>query len=126
PIADELGSGIVLLAQPQQADVAAVTRWETGHFHVIAEEVVRRGQGVDLALEVAFLVIPARTPAQAAADVEILAENVAHHVLRRDAFGRAFVMRAASRVDVVIAGVPALGGGMDPALEMKLLVVRGA
>ena len=81
--------GIILLAQPQQADVAAVARREAGHFDVVAQQIIRRGQRMDLALEIAFLVIPARSPAQAAADVEILAEHMPHHVFRRDALGRA-------------------------------------
>ena len=72
---------------------------------------VGRGETMWFALEVALLVIPARPPAQTAADVEVLAENVPHHVLGRDALGGTLVVGAAGRVDVVVAGIPALRAG---------------
>lgn len=59
-----------------------------------------------------------------AADVEILAENVPHHVGRRDPFGRGFVMFATRRMDVVVAADPAQVADLDPALEAERFAVR--
>src|SRR5262249_26520880 len=91
-----------------------------------------RGQRVDRVgrllggpgIEVTLLVVPARAPAQAAADVEVLAQDVPHHVLGGDALGGALVVRAAGRVDVVVAGVPAARRRVDPALQGEFLGVR--
>src|SRR5205085_3297445 len=77
-----------------------------------------------LRLEVALLVIPARPPAQAAADVEILTQDVAHHVFRGHALRRALVVGTAGGVDVVIAAVPAPGPREHPALQLEALGVR--
>ena len=38
-------AGVILLFQPQQADVPAVARREAGHLHVVTQQVFRRGQG---------------------------------------------------------------------------------
>src|SRR5579883_3483251 len=106
--------------------MTAVARWKSGHFHIVAEQMMGRGQGIDFALEIAFLVIPARPPAETAADVEIFAENVAHHVLWGNALGRTFVVGAAGGMDVVVAGVPAFGSWMNPALEAELFGMDAA
>src|SRR5438445_12545775 len=47
-----------------------------------------------------------------------------HHVGRRYALRGAFVVSAAGRVNVMISGVPARGGGMNPAAELKRLFRR--
>src|SRR5207253_2340163 len=94
---------------------------EARHLDIIAEQVVWRRQLVDLAIEVALLVIPARPPAQTAADVEVLAKNVPDHVRRRDTFGRAFVMGAAGGVHMVVPRIPSFRRRMDPALKTERL-----
>src|SRR6266851_7200820 len=75
-------------------------------------------------VEITFLVIPTGPPTQAAADVQVLAENMAHHVLGSHALGRAFVVRAAGSMNMVIARPPAALGRVDPALEGELFGVR--
>src|SRR2546428_12644982 len=49
-----------------------------------------------------------------------------HHVGGRYIFGRAFIVSAAGRVNVMIARVPARSGGMDPAAELKRLFMSDA
>src|SRR5262249_3162795 len=124
PVVDELRSGIVLLAQPQQTDVPRMTRREARHLNIVAQQVRRCGERVDLAFEVALLVIPARAPAQTAADVEVLAQDVPHHVLGSDALGRALVVRAAGGMNVMVARPPALLRRMHPALQLEALGMR--
>ncbi len=68
-------------------------------------------------LEELTLVVVARPPVQHGADAERLAEDVPHHVLGPDAFGRALVVAAAGGVHVVVAGVPALRRRIDPPRE---------
>ena len=87
-----------------------VTGGEAGDFDVVSHDVARRGQRTDLPFEELLLVVPARPPRQHAADVEVFAEDVAHHVFGADAFGRRLIMGAAGGVDVVVAGVPAALG----------------
>src|SRR5262249_26837614 len=103
PVLNDLGDpavgiAVILLLQSQQADVPRMAGREARHLDVIAKQVVGPGQGADLPLEVTLLVIPARAPAQTAADVEVLAQDVPHHVLGRDALGRALVVSAAGGV----------------------------
>ena len=121
PVLDALRAGIVLLLQPQQHEVAGVAGREAGDLDVVAHQVLGGGEAVVLALEELLLEIPARAPAQHAADVQVLAQDVPHHVLRLDALGGLLVVRAAGRVDVVIAGVPAHLRRIDPALEPERL-----
>ncbi len=97
--------------------MAGVRRREAGDLDVVAHQVVGGRQRVDLALEELLLGIPARPPRQHAADVQVLAQDVPPHVLGLDALGRALVVRAAGRVDVMIARVPVHLGQVDPALE---------
>src|SRR5215831_17163280 len=86
---------------------------------------IGRRKRVHATFEIAFLMIPARSPAQAAPDVQVLAENVAHHVLGRDALRRAFIMSAAGGMDVMVARPPAALGRVYPALEGERFGVRG-
>ena len=64
------------------------------------------------------LVVEARPPGQVAADLQVFAQAVAHHVLGVHAFGRVGVVRAAGRVDVMVAGVPAEQRRIDPAFDL--------
>src|SRR5262249_44489777 len=56
---------------------------------------------------------------QHAADVERFAQNMAHHVLREDALRGILIMQTPGGVNVMIAGIPAEGGRVDPALQAK-------
>src|SRR6266852_6879577 len=100
-----------------------MTGRKSGHLHLVAEEVIGSGKGIHLSLEVALLMVPARPPAQAAAYIEVFAEDVPHHVGGRDAFGGTFIVRAAGRVNVMIARVPARGRGMRPAAKLECFFI---
>ena len=106
--------------------MAGVARREARDFHVVAHDVFFGRERVGLAFEESLLEIPARPPTQHLADVQVLAQDVPHHVLRVDALGGLFVVRAAGGVNVMIATPPACGRGIDPAVdfETELLGVR--
>ncbi len=106
PFLDPRRARVVVFLEPQQAEMAGVRRGEAGDLDVVAHQVFGRRERVDLALEELLLGVPARPPRQHAADVEVFAQDVPPHVLGLDPFGRALVMRAAGRVDVMIAGEP--------------------
>ena len=79
-------------------------RAEAGDLDVVAEQVGALRDGVDLAGEELLLEVEARAPGQVAADLQVFAQDVAHHVLGVDALGRVGVVGAAGGVDVVVAG----------------------
>ena len=56
-----------------------------------------------LTLEKRFLKIPTWSPTQDRAHVEVLAEDMTHHVFGVDPFGWLLIMQAAGRMDVMIA-----------------------
>ncbi len=103
-----------------------VGRREARDLDVVPHDVVIGGKLVHLTVEELLLVVPTRSPRQHAADVEVLAEDVPHHVGRRDALSGALVVRASCRVDVVVAGSPTLSGKMNPPREMELLAMLRA
>src|SRR5690349_19409398 len=88
-----------------------------GDFDIVADAILRCGDGVVLALEERLLEIPSGSPGQDASDLQVLAEHVADHVPRVNAFGGALVVRAARGVNVMIAGVPTHLRRIDPAFE---------
>src|SRR5829696_3929955 len=47
-------------------------------------------------------------------------EDVTHHVLWADAFGGALIVAASRGVDVMVAGVPAARGRIDPSLQLHV------
>src|SRR5688572_464243 len=90
---------------------------------VVAHQIVFGRELVDRPFEILLLVIPAWSPGKNAADVEVLAEDVPHHVLGGDPFGRRFVVLAAGCVDVMIAADPTEIADLDPPLEPERLAV---
>src|SRR5262245_50648806 len=100
--------------------MAGVRRWKTADLDVVPHKVIRPRKGRRLPLEVLLLRVPARPPAQHAADVEVFAKNVPQHVGGRDALGRAVVVSTPSRVNVMIAGVPAASRRMRPTSEFVI------
>ena len=113
-------AGIHLVLEPQQDEVAGLVRAEAGHFDVVAEQVGILGNFVVRPAEELFLVIEARTPGQVRADLQILADAMAEHVHRVDAFGGIHVVRATSGVDVMIARPPAELRRIDPAFHLEV------
>jgi hypothetical protein len=55
---------------------------------------------------------------QVAADLEVLAEAVLHHVVRVHALARLGVVRAARGVDMMVAAPPAAERRIDPSLNL--------
>ena len=99
-------------------------RAEAADLDVVAEQVGELRNLVLVPGEELLLVIEARAPREIAADFQILAEAMAHHVLREHAFGGIRVVRATGGVNVMIAGPPAELRGIDPALDLEGQFVR--
>src|SRR5688572_11663309 len=115
PVMGGRSSGIHLLAQAKEHQVARAVRAETRNLHVIAQDVRILGYVVLLAGEKLLLVIEARAPGEIRADLEILALTVSDHVGGEHALRRIRIVRAPGGMDVMIAGPPAELGGIDPA-----------
>ena len=109
--------GIDLLLQVEQDDVAERLRTEAADLDVVFHQRQRLAALVGRRREKLPLMIEARAPRQHAADIEPLAFDLPEHVRRIDAFGRRRVVRAACRVDVMVAAVEAARRRIDPALE---------
>ena len=124
PFLDPGRARVVVFLEPQQAEVPGVRGGEARDLDVVAHQVFGGRQRVHLAVEELLLGVPARAPGQHAADVEVLAQDVPHHVVGLDALGRALVVGAAGGVDVVVAREPVHLRQVDPALEREDLVVR--
>ncbi len=120
-ILDHRRAGIIVLFQPQQANMPGVRRGKAAHLDVVPHQVIGPRQVRDFPLEVLLLRVPAGTPAQHAADVQILPDDVPHHVGRRHPFGRAVVVCTAGRMHVMVARIPVPRRRMNPALEVEIL-----
>ena len=124
PVFNPLRAGVVLVLESEQAKVSGRARREAGDFDVIPHHVAAGRKAVRLSFEESFLEIPARAPAQHLADVQVFAQDVAHHVLRIDALARFLVVSASGGVDVVVSRVPAHLRGINPALELEPNLLR--
>src|SRR3954447_23882341 len=71
------------------------------------------------ATEELFLEVVRGTPRQHGGDAQPFTGNLRPHVLRQHTFGWVLVVRASGRMDVVIAGVPPVARGIDPADEAE-------
>ena len=74
-----------------------------GDLHVVADPIFSGRQLVVFAFEERLLEVPAGAPGQDAADLQVFAQDVPHHVLWIDAFGGTFIVGAAGRMDMVVA-----------------------
>ena len=108
PVFEPLRAGIVLVLEPEQHEMAGVARREAGHLQVVVHQARRRRQRMIDAAEELLLEVVRRSPGQHRREVERFAVDLRPHVFRPDALGRILVVRAAGRVDVVIAGIPAV------------------
>ena len=119
PVFDALRAGIILVLQIQQHDVTRMAGGEAGNFQVVVHDPVGRGELVVGGGEVLLLMVVIGAPREDARDVQALSQNLADHVLGLDALGGVHVMRAAGGVNVMVAGVPAVLRGIDPAIETE-------
>src|ERR1700676_4715828 len=97
--------------------MSGVARWEPGNYQVVMHQPIRLREGRILAAENLLLVVVAESPRQYCADIQFLAEDLAHHVLRLHTFRGILVVRAAGGMPVMVAGIPAVFRGVDPALH---------
>ena len=119
PVLEPLRAGIVLILQAEQHEMAGVARREAGDLQVVVHQPRRRRQRMIDAAEELLLEVVRRPPGQHRREVERFAVDLRPHVFRPDALGRILVVRAAGRVDVVIAGIPAVLRRIDPAQQLK-------
>src|SRR2546427_11126488 len=103
PILDLSAVRIILIAQPQEDEVSAMARRESGDLEVVPQQRRRSRKLVLLALEELALMVIARPPVQDRCDTQTFAENMPHHVLRLHALRRTLVVAAARGVNVMIS-----------------------
>lgn len=120
PVLTRVATGIHLVFELQQAEVSALVRTKTTYLDIVAQDIGKRGDLVVGSGEKLFLIIEARAPGEIRTDLQILAEAMPHHVRRVYALGGIGVVRAARRVNVVVAGHPARERGIDPALDLEV------
>src|SRR4051794_2398713 len=105
--------------------MAGMLTGEAADLDVVPHDVVLRRKLVHCPFKELLLVVPARPPRKHAAHVEVLANDVPHHVGWRNTFGRRFVMRAAGGMHMMIARDPAEISQLDPALHAERLALGG-
>ena len=101
-----------------------MARGKARDLDVVAHQPIGLRQRVIFGAEELLLVVVGRTPDQHGRDVERLARDLRPHVLGPHAFGRVLVVRAARRVNVMIARVPAVARGIDPPLQPERKLLR--
>src|SRR5262245_52824384 len=92
---------------------------ESGNFDIVPQQIRILGNWIVLAAEKLLLIIEAWPPGEIRTDFQIFAQAMADHVDSVHAFGWLHVMRAACRVNVMIAGPPAELGRIDPAFDFE-------
>ena len=121
PVFDALGARVILLLQAQQHDVARCGWTEIRRPPRRSASGSRSVESaIVLALEERLLEIPARTPAQHRLPTFRSSPRMWRIMsCRIDALGGLLVVRAAGRMDVMIARVPARLRRIDPALQAE-------
>src|SRR5262245_22319842 len=119
PVLDHLRARILLVFEPHQYQVAAMTRGEARNLNVIAHQVIGGRKLVDFALEELLLIVIARSPRKHRSDIESFAQNMTHHILWEDSLSRTFIMRAPGGVNMMIPRIPAKGSGINPPLKFE-------
>src|SRR5215470_13558325 len=67
-----------------------------------------------------LLVIIIRPPGQHGTDIDALAANLTHHVVRQYALSRILIMPATGGMNVVVSRIPAGHRRVDPSFESEL------
>ena len=119
-------AGINLILEPQQHEMAALMRAEAAYLDVVAEQIGILRNLVHRAAEKLLLKIKARTPRQVRPDLQVLAYALVDHVLSPHALGGLCVMRAARRVNVMVARPPPRLGRINPARRAEGQLARRA
>src|ERR1700738_4632630 len=97
--------------------MSSMTRWEPGNLQVIMHQPIRLREGMVPAAKKLLLVVVAGSPGQHRADIQFLAADLAHHVVRLHTFRGILVVRAPGGMYVMVARIPAVFRGVDPALH---------
>src|SRR6185295_8507049 len=94
-------------------------RAESADLKIIFHDRERLAQAVDARCEKLSLIIEAWPPGEHAPDIQSFAFDLFEHVLGRNAFGGARVMRAAGAMDVMIAAIETGRRRVNPPFELE-------
>src|SRR5215469_7547871 len=83
-------------------------------------QLIRLGLWIVSPTEKFLLVVVTRTPRKHAAYVQLLALDLPRHIFWPHALCWILVVCAACRVNVMISGIPAIFGRIDPPLHLEL------
>src|SRR6266480_3625427 len=92
---------------------------KAGDFQVIVKQAIRHRLRIIFPAEELFLIVVARTPGEHAAYVQLLALDLPSHVFGTNALRGVLIMRTASGVNMMIAGVPAVFRWVNPSCIWK-------
>src|SRR5947208_3104029 len=99
--------------------MSRLMRAEARDFNIVAQEVRVLRNFVHVSTKELLLKIEAWTPGQIATDFQIFPQAMAHHVRRRNTFGRPGVMGATGGVDMMVARPPTEFGGVYPTFHVE-------
>src|SRR5215467_1045267 len=100
--------------------MSRVARWKTGNLQVIMHQLIRLGLRIIFPGEKLLLVVVAGSPRKYATDIQFFALYLSGHVFGTDPLRRLLVMRATGGVHVVVPGIPAILGRIDPSLHLEV------
>src|SRR5262249_26251667 len=115
-IFDARRTGIVLLLQIEEYQVPAMAGGKTRDLEVIVEQLSGLRERVILpASEELFLVVVAWAPGKNTTHVQVLAQHLAIHILRRYTLARVFIVGPSGSMDVMVTRKPAILRRINPA-----------
>src|SRR5438552_440486 len=88
PMIFRFAAGINFFLQTQEAKMPRLMRSESGNFHIVPEQIRILRYLINLSREKLLLIVEARTPREIGPDLEVLAQAMANHVRRMNAFAR--------------------------------------
>src|SRR5436309_13652653 len=119
PVLDPLRIRIILFLQSQKNQVPRMARGEARDLQIVAHQIRGSGQRMIFPLKEPLLKVVARPPGKDAADIQVLAQDMTHHIFREDSLRRLLIVEASGRMNMVISGIPASIRGVDPALQSE-------
>src|ERR1043166_4970224 len=103
PMVLGLAAWIHLVLKSQQTEMARLMRAKARNLDIVAQQIGFARHRIGPAGKEALLIIEARPPGKATADLQIFTQTMPDHVGRQHAFGRLLVVSTAGGVDVMIA-----------------------
>src|SRR5438874_5521296 len=113
-----VGAGIGLVAEVKEAYMSQRLRAEPADFQVVLDNRERLTYFVDTWFEELTLEVVTGSPGQIAADVEAFSLDMEEHIAGEHSFRRVGVMSTPGGMNVMIATVETVAGGVDPALQL--------